>query len=143
MRKLLPSHAGELSRCRCSDERCTYGAHHDSLWTAVQGLFHPTRLNLVTPPNRVEGEPWMFVYGGSCKRHSVGSVLSRWTGLMICSLASVGRLIRHSTSPPCWLQGGHRRLAQKLGPRQVAGCRRRFRRELLLSESSLVINMTK
>ena len=37
----------------------------DRFWTAVQALFHPTRLGLVEPPNKVEGEEWVLVYGGS------------------------------------------------------------------------------
>ena len=38
-----------------------------SFWTCVQALFHPTRLNMVEPPEKVEGEEWIFIYGGSCK----------------------------------------------------------------------------
>ena len=36
-------------------------------WTAIQALFHPTRLGLVEPPNKVEKEEWVLVYGGSGK----------------------------------------------------------------------------
>lgn len=37
----------------------------DRFWTAVQALFHPTRLGLVEPPNKVDKEEWVLVYGGS------------------------------------------------------------------------------
>ena len=37
-----------------------------SFFTAVQDLYHPTRLGLVEPPAKVAGEDWILVYGGSC-----------------------------------------------------------------------------
>ena len=39
----------------------------DRFWTAVQALYNPTRLGLVEPPSRVDGEEWVFIYGGSSK----------------------------------------------------------------------------
>ncbi|KIJ25431.1 hypothetical protein M422DRAFT_273607 [Sphaerobolus stellatus SS14] len=33
-------------------------------WTAVQPLLHPTKLGPTGPPAKVEGEKWVFVYGG-------------------------------------------------------------------------------
>ncbi|KIJ34029.1 hypothetical protein M422DRAFT_263987 [Sphaerobolus stellatus SS14] len=44
------------------EEAATLGC---GFWTAVQALFHPTRLGLTEPPAKVEGEKWVFVYGGS------------------------------------------------------------------------------
>ncbi|KIJ34239.1 hypothetical protein M422DRAFT_182407, partial [Sphaerobolus stellatus SS14] len=49
---------GTLSR----EEAVTLGC---GFWTAVQALFHPTRLGLTEPPAKVEGETWVFVHGGS------------------------------------------------------------------------------
>ena len=38
-----------------------------SFWTAVQALYHPTRLGLVEPPAKASGEEWILIYSGSCK----------------------------------------------------------------------------
>ena len=38
-----------------------------SFWTAVQALYHPTRLGLVEPPSKVSGEEWVLLFGGSCE----------------------------------------------------------------------------
>ena len=40
-------------------------------WTAVQALFHPTRLGLVEPPTKVDKEEWVLVYGGSGEHSAV------------------------------------------------------------------------
>lgn len=75
----------------------------DRFWTAAQALFHPTRLGLVEPPNKVEKEEWVFVYGGSSECsvihfvHLVGRVLD----VRLC------RHVRYPTRTRSWLQGGH------------------------------------
>lgn len=44
------------------EEAATMGCGY---WTAVQVLFHPSRLGLVEIPERVQREEWVLVYGGS------------------------------------------------------------------------------
>lgn len=57
-------------------------------WTAVQGLFHPARLGLVEPPEKVSRETWVFVYGGSSR----STLISLWgTTDLKYSQGSVGQ----------------------------------------------------
>ncbi|KIJ39347.1 hypothetical protein M422DRAFT_257964 [Sphaerobolus stellatus SS14] len=44
------------------EEAATLGC---GFWTAVHALFYPTRLRFTEPPAKVEGEKWVFIYGGS------------------------------------------------------------------------------
>ncbi|KAI0089301.1 GroES-like protein [Irpex rosettiformis] len=44
------------------EEAATFGC---AFWTAVQALFHPSRLGMVEPPEEVQHEQWIFIYGGS------------------------------------------------------------------------------
>ena len=44
------------------EEAATMGCGY---WTAVQALFHPTRLGLAELPNKTDKEEWVLVWGGS------------------------------------------------------------------------------
>ncbi|KAI0748384.1 GroES-like protein [Daedaleopsis nitida] len=57
------------------DEAATLGC---AFWTAVQALYHPTRLGLVEPPAKTSGDEWILVYGGSS---AVGQCLVRLAAL--------------------------------------------------------------
>lgn len=68
--------AGTLSHEEAATVTCTYASLYaariyanvcslDSFYTAVQALFHPTRLGLVEIPARSEKEEWVLIYGGS------------------------------------------------------------------------------
>ena len=35
--------------------------------TPVQMFYHPKHLDLVEPPDTVQGEQWILIYGGSCE----------------------------------------------------------------------------
>ncbi|KZT68234.1 GroES-like protein [Daedalea quercina L-15889] len=59
-----------------------------AFWTAVQALYNPTRLGLVEPPNRVEGEPWVFIYGGSTSVGQYATQLVHLSGYKVATVAS-------------------------------------------------------
>jgi len=59
-----------------------------ALWTAVQGLFHPTRLGLVEPPHRASGEEWVFVYSGSSSLGMYVIQLAHLAGYKVVTVAS-------------------------------------------------------
>jgi len=56
--------------------------------TAVQGLFHPERLGLVEPPERVAEETWVFVYGGSTAVGYSAIQFLHLTGYKVVTVAS-------------------------------------------------------
>ncbi|KAH8103403.1 GroES-like protein [Cristinia sonorae] len=57
-------------------------------WTAVQTLFHPTRLGLVEPPDRTPGEEWVFIYGGSTSVGMYAIQLAHFAGYKVATVAS-------------------------------------------------------
>ncbi|PCH40956.1 GroES-like protein [Wolfiporia cocos MD-104 SS10] len=67
------------------EEAATMGC---AFWTAVQGLFHPTRLGLVEPPNKVSKEEWLFVYGGSSSVGMFALQLAHVAGYKVVTVAS-------------------------------------------------------
>ncbi|KAI0796322.1 GroES-like protein [Irpex lacteus] len=67
------------------EEASTFGC---ALWTAVQALFHPKRLNLLTPPNKVEDDHWVFVYGGSSSVGLFAVQLLHLAGYRVVTVAS-------------------------------------------------------
>ncbi|KAI0089332.1 GroES-like protein [Irpex rosettiformis] len=67
------------------EEASTFGC---GLWTAVQALFHPTRLNLVAPPNKAKDEEWIFVYGGSTSVGLFAIQLLHRAGYKVVTVAS-------------------------------------------------------
>ena len=66
MRRLLPWDARAL-RPLVESLESVCSVCYDRFWTAIQALFHPTRLGLVEPPSKVSGNEWIFIYGGSSK----------------------------------------------------------------------------
>lgn len=76
-----PVPAGTLSH----EEAATMGC---SFWTAVQALFHPTRLALVEPPNKVDKEEWVLVYGGSGSVGMFAIQLAHIAGYKVVATAS-------------------------------------------------------
>ncbi|CCL98245.1 uncharacterized protein FIBRA_00239 [Fibroporia radiculosa] len=67
------------------EEAATMGC---AFWTAVQGLFHPTRLGLVEPPSKVSKEEWVFVYGGSSSVGMYAIQLAHHAGYKVATAAS-------------------------------------------------------
>ncbi|KAL4247034.1 zinc-containing alcohol dehydrogenase family protein [Abortiporus biennis] len=58
------------------------------LYTGVQALFHPKRLGLVEPPQKVSGEQWVFIYGGSSSLGLYGINLAHLAGYKVVTVAS-------------------------------------------------------
>ncbi|KAI0823567.1 GroES-like protein [Trametes gibbosa] len=67
------------------DEAATLGC---AFWTAAQGLFHKGRLGLVEPPEKVSGDEWIFVYGGSAAVGHFAIQLAHIAGYKVASTAS-------------------------------------------------------
>ncbi|GJE87536.1 zinc-binding alcohol dehydrogenase family protein [Phanerochaete sordida] len=67
------------------EEAATMGC---SFWTAVQALFHPDRLGLVEPPNKVDKEEWVLVYGGSGSVGMFAIQLAHIAGYKVVATAS-------------------------------------------------------
>ncbi|KAI0707802.1 GroES-like protein [Earliella scabrosa] len=67
------------------DEAATLGC---AFWTAVQALYHPTRLGLVEPPAKVSGEEWILVYGGSSAVGQCVIQLAALSGYKVVTTAS-------------------------------------------------------
>ncbi|KIJ39290.1 hypothetical protein M422DRAFT_32775 [Sphaerobolus stellatus SS14] len=59
-----------------------------ALWTAVQGMYHPTRLNLVEPPEKVQTPEWIFIYGGSTSVGQYAIQLAKISGYKVVTVAS-------------------------------------------------------
>ncbi|KAH9934278.1 GroES-like protein [Fomitopsis serialis] len=56
--------------------------------TAVQCLYHPHRLGLVEPPDRVDGVEWILVYGGSSSVGQYAIQLAHLSGYKVVTTAS-------------------------------------------------------
>ncbi|KAI0807670.1 GroES-like protein [Fomes fomentarius] len=56
--------------------------------TAVQALYHPKRLALVEPPQKVQGDEWVLVWGGSSAVGLSAIQLLRLSGYKIVTTAS-------------------------------------------------------
>ncbi|OCH84775.1 GroES-like protein [Obba rivulosa] len=67
------------------EEAATLGC---AFWTAAQALYHPTRLGLVEPPEKVSGEHWVFVYGGSSSVGQYAVQLAHLSGYKVVTTAS-------------------------------------------------------
>lgn len=67
------------------EEAATMGC---SFWTAVQALFHPTRLALVEPPNKVGKAEWVLIYGGSGSVGMFATQLAHIAGYKVVTTAS-------------------------------------------------------
>ncbi|EPS98739.1 hypothetical protein FOMPIDRAFT_1031239 [Fomitopsis schrenkii] len=67
------------------EESATLGC---AFWTAVQALFHPTRLGLVEPPNKASGNEWIFIYGGSSSVGLYAVQLAHLAGYKVVTVAS-------------------------------------------------------
>jgi len=67
------------------EEAATMGC---AFWTAVQALFHPSRLGLVEPPSKVSSEAWLFVYGGSSSVGMFVIQLAHVAGYKVVTVAS-------------------------------------------------------
>ncbi|KAM5538077.1 hypothetical protein V8D89_008274 [Ganoderma adspersum] len=59
-----------------------------AFFTAVQDLYHPTRLSLVEPPAKVAGEDWILVYGGSSAVGQYVIQLAHASGYKVVTTAS-------------------------------------------------------
>jgi len=59
-----------------------------AFWTAVQALFHPTRIGLVEPPNKIDKPEWVFVYGGSSSVGMFAIQLAHLAGYKVITVAS-------------------------------------------------------
>ncbi|KAI0069768.1 GroES-like protein [Panus rudis PR-1116 ss-1] len=67
------------------EEAATMGC---GLLTAVQALFNPTRLGLVEPPEKVNRDEWVFVYGGSSSVGLFAVQLVHLAGYKVVSVSS-------------------------------------------------------
>ncbi|RPD66616.1 GroES-like protein [Lentinus tigrinus ALCF2SS1-7] len=67
------------------DQAATFGC---AFWTAVQALYHPTRLGLVEPPAKASGDEWIFVYGGSSAVGQFAIQLLHLSGYKVITTAS-------------------------------------------------------
>ncbi|TBU65354.1 GroES-like protein [Dichomitus squalens] len=67
------------------EEAATFGC---AFWTAVQALYHPTRLGLVEPPARAPKAEWVLVYGGSSAVGQFAIQLLRLSGYKVVTTAS-------------------------------------------------------
>ncbi|GJE85024.1 zinc-binding alcohol dehydrogenase family protein, partial [Phanerochaete sordida] len=72
---------GTLTHEQAASMGCGY-------WTAVQALFHPDRLGLVEVPERVRGEEWVLVYGGSGSVGLFAIQLAHLAGYKVVTTAS-------------------------------------------------------
>jgi len=59
-----------------------------AFWTAAQALHNPTRLALVEPPSTVEGEQWVFIYGGSTSVGQYATQLAHAAGYKVATVSS-------------------------------------------------------
>ncbi|KAH9938113.1 chaperonin 10-like protein [Fomitopsis serialis] len=71
---------GTISHEQAATMGCAY-------WTAVQCLFHPTRLGLVEPPSSAKDE-YVFVYGGSSSVGMYALQLAHAAGYKVVTVAS-------------------------------------------------------
>ncbi|THG97000.1 hypothetical protein EW026_g4939 [Hermanssonia centrifuga] len=67
------------------EEAATMGC---GFWTAVQALFHPTRLALVEPPAKVDKDEWILIYGGSGSVGMFAIQLAHLAGYKVVTTAS-------------------------------------------------------
>jgi len=67
------------------EEAATMGC---AFWTAVQGLFNPTRLGLVELPQKVEKTEWVFIYSGSTSVGMFAIQLAHLAGYKVVTVAS-------------------------------------------------------
>jgi len=67
------------------EEAATLGC---ALWTAVQALYHPTRLGLVEPPEKINEEHWIFISGGSTSVGQYAIQLAHLSGYKVVTTAS-------------------------------------------------------
>ncbi|KAI0748383.1 GroES-like protein [Daedaleopsis nitida] len=67
------------------DEAATLGL---PFWTAVQALYHPSRLGLVEYPASTSVEEWILVYGGSSAVGQVAIRLATLSGYQVVTTAS-------------------------------------------------------
>ncbi|KAH9934267.1 GroES-like protein [Fomitopsis serialis] len=58
------------------------------LFTAAQCLYHPQRLALVEPPEKVEGVDWILIYGGSSSVGQYAIQLAHLSGYKVITTAS-------------------------------------------------------
>ncbi|KZT71551.1 GroES-like protein [Daedalea quercina L-15889] len=72
---------GTLSHEQAATMGCAY-------WTAIQCLFHPTRLGLVEPPEKVKEEVYVFIYGGSSSVGMYALQLAHAAGYKVVTVAS-------------------------------------------------------
>ncbi|KAF7790270.1 hypothetical protein EIP86_001224 [Pleurotus ostreatoroseus] len=68
-----------------SEEAATMGC---AFYTAVQALFHPTRLALVEPPAKVDKDEWILVYGGSSSVGMFAIQLAKLAGYQVITTCS-------------------------------------------------------
>ncbi|RDX46877.1 GroES-like protein [Lentinus brumalis] len=59
-----------------------------AFWTAVQALFHSTRLGLVEPPEKAKNSEWVLIYGGSSSVGQCAVQLAHLAGYKVVSTAS-------------------------------------------------------
>ncbi|KAL7283725.1 hypothetical protein ACG7TL_003162 [Trametes sanguinea] len=57
-------------------------------WTAVQALYHPTRLGLVEPPEKITKEEWVYIHGGSSSVGQFAIQLAALSGYKVVATAS-------------------------------------------------------
>ncbi|KAI0780487.1 GroES-like protein [Trametes elegans] len=67
------------------EEAATMGC---AFWTAVQALFHPTRLALVEPPEKTAKEEWVYIHGGSSAVGQFAIQLAVLAGYKVVTTAS-------------------------------------------------------
>ncbi|KAI0672782.1 GroES-like protein [Trametes maxima] len=67
------------------EEAATAGC---ALWTAVQALYHPTRLGLVEPPEKTLNEEWVYIHGGSSSVGQFAIQLAALSGYKVATTAS-------------------------------------------------------
>lgn len=68
-----------------AEEAATMGC---AFWTAVQALFHPKRLGLTEPPEKADGDEWVFIYGGSTSVGMFALQLAHLAGYKVVTVAS-------------------------------------------------------
>ncbi|KAL1947808.1 hypothetical protein VTO73DRAFT_13532 [Trametes versicolor] len=67
------------------EEAATLGC---AFWTAVQALYHPTRLALVEPPEKTSEDVWLYVHGGSSAVGQFAIQLGVISGYRVATTAS-------------------------------------------------------
>ncbi|CDO68641.1 hypothetical protein BN946_scf184996.g72 [Trametes cinnabarina] len=67
------------------EEAATMGC---AFWTAIQALYHPTRLGLVEPPEKVTEEQWVYIHGGSSSVGQFAIQLAALSGYKVVATAS-------------------------------------------------------